>query len=204
MAAFHRRKKRDYPYPLLNGPYLTGATVGLVSASRVARHVLRLLQPFDCRILLYDPFLTQGEAQKLGVELVGLDSLFDRSDIVSVHAPSLPATDKMIGKEQLRKMRDGAVFINTSRGSVLDHDALLEECRDGRISAALDVTTPEPLPADSPFWDLPNVMLIPHLSGAGREGYWRIGDGILTALRRSLAGLPFEGQVAVENWELLA
>jgi phosphoglycerate dehydrogenase-like enzyme len=204
IAAFHRNKRRDYDYPLLNGPYLTGATVGLVSASKVARHVLRLLRPFDCRILLYDPFLTPDEAAELNVELVTLDTLFAESDIVSLHAPSLPATEKMIGAAQLQKLRDGGLLINTARGSVLDHDALLQECRSGRLRAALDVTQPEPLPADSLFWELPNVMLIPHLAGAGREGYWRIGDGVLNALRNCFAGRSFEGQVSLEQWETLA
>jgi phosphoglycerate dehydrogenase-like enzyme len=204
IAAFHRNKKRDYDYPPLNGPYLTGATVGLVSASKVAHHVLRLLQPFGCRILIYDPFLSPEAARARGAELVELDALFEQSDIVSLHAPSLPATEKMIGAAQLQKLRDGGVLINTSRGSVLDHDALLQECRNGRLLVALDVTWPEPLPAGSEFWELPNVMLIPHLSGAGYEGYLRIGDGVLNALRNCFVGLPFEGAVPLEKWDTLA
>jgi hypothetical protein len=127
---------------------------------------LRVLQPFDCKILLYDPFLTPQAARGLGAELVGLDAIFERSDIVSVHAPALPDTRHLIGAAQLRKLRDGAAFINTARGDVLDHDALLQECRTGRIVAALDVTSPEPLPPESELWTLPNVILTPHIGHA--------------------------------------
>ena len=112
--------------------------------------------------------------------------LFERSDIVSLHAPNLPATQKMIGAAQLAKLRDGACFINTSRGSVVDHDALLAECKSGRIIAALDVTEPEPLPPDSEFWNLPNVILTPHIAGQGQAGYRGIGQGALASPARLL------------------
>lgn len=203
MAAFreHRGRGGDVPG---NGQYLMGATVGLVSASKVARHVVRLLQPFECKILMYDPFLTTEAARGLGVELVGLDDIFKRSDIVSLHAPALPQTEKMIGAAQLKQLRDGATFINNSRGTVLDHDALLAECQTGRIVAVLDVTTPEPLPPDSEFWQLPNVMLTPHIAGAGAAGYFRIGETAFHALRDCFAGRPVAGAAPLDRWDILA
>jgi phosphoglycerate dehydrogenase-like enzyme len=202
IEAFGRLGQRSREIPR-NGQFLSGATVGIVSASKVARHVLRLLQPFGCEILLYDPFITPEMARGLGVELVKLDDLFKRSDMVSVHAPVLPATEKMIGAAQLKKMKDGALLINTSHGSVLDHDALLKECRKGRITAALDVTDPEPLPTDSEFWNLPNVVLTPHLARDGYAGYFRIGDNTLQALRDCFNGRPVAGAVPLENWDIL-
>jgi len=202
-AAFSEKKRGGADFSR-NAQFLTGATVGLVSASLVGRHVLRVLQPFECRILIYDPFLSPEAARSLGAELTDLDTLFERSDIVSLHAPKLPATDNMIGAAQLAKLRDGGVFVNTSRGSVVDHDALLAECRTGRIVAALDVTEPEPLPPDSEFWTLPNVILLPHIAGQGRAGYQRVGEMALRAMRDCFAGRPVAGAVALDRWETIA
>ncbi|MDF2441296.1 MAG: hypothetical protein JWN98_2280 [Abditibacteriota bacterium] len=200
---FGEQRKRNAAWPN-NSQFLTGATVGLVSASKVARHVIRVLQPFNCRILVFDPFLSREAARTLGVEKCELNELFQRSDIVSLHAPKLPQTKGMIGAAQLALLRDGATFINTSRGDVVDHEALLAECRSGRIVAALDVTEPEPLPAESPFWKLPNVLLTPHVAGAGREGYFRLGDATLQALRDVRANRPLAGAAPLQNWETLA
>lgn len=201
----HYRSTRQWSEDLpRNGQFLSGATVGLVSASKVARHVIRLLQPFDCEILVFDPFLTDSEARHLGVSSTQLDELCERSDIISVHAPSLPTTKKLLGAAQFKLMRDGVTFVNTSRGAVVDGDALLEECRSGRILAALDVTKPEPLPADSPLWNLPNVMLTPHLAGEGYAGYFRIGEATLEALRDVFAGRAVAGRVPLDKWDILA
>lgn len=203
IAYYHNARRWSDDLPR-NGQFLSGATVGLVSASKVARHVVRLLQPFGCEILVFDPFLTDEEARRLGVSSTRLDELCERSDIISVHAPSIPATKKLIGAAQFRKMRDGVTFINTSRGAVIDNDALIEECRSGRLIAALDVTQPEPLSADSPLWSLTNVMLTPHLAGEGYAGYFRIGEATLEALRDGFAGRNVAGRVPLDKWEILA
>jgi phosphoglycerate dehydrogenase-like enzyme len=184
--------------------YLRGATVGLVSASTVGREVIRLLRPFDVRVLVHDPFLSDRDAGRLDVEKVELDTLFARSDIVSLHAPSIPATRHMVGAAQLARLRDGALLINSSRGSVLDHDALLQEARTGRIRVVLDVTEPEPLPADHPLRRLPNVYLTPHTSGGGAYGYLKIGDWTLEALEAFFADRPVTGAVDWSRYELLA
>ena len=205
-AAFHNQKRggdllADYPR---TAPGLLGSTVGLVSASMVGRQVLRVLQAFECSILLYDPLISPEAARLLGAQKVGLDELFKRSDIVSLHAPNLPATQKMIGPKQLSLLRDGACLINTSRGGVIDHEALLTECQSGRIVVALDVTEPEPLPPDSPFWHLPNVILTPHIAGKGQFGYRGIGQGAFQALQDCFAGRPVAGAVPLERYEFVA
>ena len=202
-AAFRTQKRGSGDLPRA-AQGLLGATVGLVSASMVGRQVMRVLQPFDCEILLFDPLISSTAARQLGARKVELDELFERSDIVSLHAPNLPATQKMIGAAQLAKLRDGASFINTSRGSVLDHEALLKECKSGRIIAALDVTEPEPLPANSEFWNLPNVILTPHIAGKGKAGYHGIGQGALDALRDCFAKRPVAGAVPLERYEFVA
>ena len=187
-----------------NGQYLMGATLGIVSASAVGREVIRLLEPWDLTILCYDPYLTEAEAEKLGVQKVGLDELFGRSDLISLHAPKVPETTSMIGSKQLKLMKDGATLVNTARGSVIDHDALLREAQTGRILVCLDVTEPEPLPPDSPFRALRNVLITPHQSGAGYYGYLKIGEQTLQALRDKFAGRPVYGAVDYSRWEQLA
>jgi phosphoglycerate dehydrogenase-like enzyme len=199
-----RHSLRGEPAVPHSGRYLRGAVVGLVSASKVGREVIRLLQPFDVTLLVHDPYLSEADAQSLGVTRVPLDELFERSEIVSLHAPSIPETRHMIGAAQLRRLRDGALFINTSRGSVLDHDSLLTEARAARIRIVLDVTEPEPLPIDHPLRALPNVYLTPHVSGAGAYGYHRIGETTLQALRDGLAGRPVVGAVPLDVYERLA
>ena len=184
--------------------HLFGAVVGIVGASDVAREVLRLLGPFRVHVFLYDPYLNGQDAENLNVEKVDLDYLFERSDIISLHAPSCPETDHMVGLAQLARMRDGALLINTARGSLIDHSALIEEAGTGRIRVALDVTTPEPLPSDSPLRKMANVIITPHLAGQGRYGHERIGAATLQALEDFFSGKPVRGAVDHARWERLA
>lgn len=188
----------------INGQYLTGSVVGIVSASKVGRFVIELLKPFRVETLVYDPYLSEWEAGKLGVHKAELDDLFARSDFVTIHAPSLPQTRHMIGSKQLKLMRDGAVLINTSRGSVIDHEALYEEAKTGRILVALDVTDPEPLPVDSPLRKLPNVIITPHISGTGFYGYHLIGTSTLKALEDFFAKRPVEGAIDFSKYDIIA
>jgi phosphoglycerate dehydrogenase-like enzyme len=192
------------PAPSASGQFLRGATVGLVSASVVGREVIRLLQPFDVRVLVYDPHLAAADAAALGVEPRPLDELLRESDFVSLHAPALPATRHLIGRSQLRLLRDDALLLNTARGSVLDHDALLDEARSGRIRVVLDVTDPEPLPGDHPLRRLPNVYITPHVSGSGAYGYYRIGETTTRAVEDCFAGRPVAGAVDLTRWEVIA
>ncbi|MDH7569858.1 MAG: NAD(P)-dependent oxidoreductase, partial [Armatimonadota bacterium] len=133
-----------------------------------------------------------------------LDELFERSDYVTVHAPMLPETEKMIGRSQLQRMKLGAVMVNTSRGRVIDSEALLEVLRAGRIYALLDVTDPEPLPADSPFRQLPNCFITPHISGAGHYGYFQIGATTRQAIEDLFAGRTPKGLVPLEIYSRIA
>jgi len=162
---------------------INGSIIGIVGASTVGREVIRLLKPFDCRILVYDPYLSEEEARELGVEKTSLEDLFKKSDFVSVHAPLTEETVHMIRREHFKLLKDGAVFINTSRGKIIDQEALLEECKTGRILVALDVTDPEPLPRDSPLRRLKNVIITPHVAGNGYYGAKKIGE--MTLIRHN-------------------
>jgi phosphoglycerate dehydrogenase-like enzyme len=182
-AAANRTAQAPAPADLKE---LGEATVGIVSASMVGRRVIALLAPFRPRVLVYDPFLTPGDAAKLGVvHEPDLVALCAASDVVSLHAPAIPATTGMIGARHLQAMRDDAVFINSARGACVDEAALCAELAKGRLFAFIDVTEPEPAALDSPLRTLPNVFLTSHITGAG---YFKVGRQAVADIAAYLEG----------------
>lgn len=179
-------------------------TVGIVGASRVGRRVIELLPPFELRVLVADPYLTEEEAMLLGAERVELDDLLRRSDVVSLHAPALPETRHMLDRRRLALMPDGATLINTARGSLVDHQALIDELTSGRIDAVIDTTEPDVLPPDSPLYDLPNVFLTPHIAGSMGTETWRMADLALDEIERYARGEPLEHLVRREDLDRIA
>lgn len=168
---------------------LKGSVIGLVGASHVGRLVLDILKPTDATSLLYDPFCSSDEARGLGAEKVDdLDDLIRRSDVISIHAPSLPETRHMFNADNLALMKDNAVLINTARGALVDEEALVEVLRTRPVFAFIDVTDPEPPAADSPLRTLPNVLLTPHLAGSISGGVARLGEYAVEEVRRFLQG----------------
>lgn len=183
IAAYRERGVWRDPNLPTNFPTINGSTIGIIGASRVGREVIRLLRAYrDVRLLLYDPYVTKEEARALGAELTDLETLFAQSDFVSLHAPLTPQTVGMIGKRHFELMKDGAIFINTARGKLVDTEALLWALQTRPIAAVLDVTDPEPLPSNHPLRFLPNCYITPHLAGAGVYGYYQIGEMTLEAL----------------------
>lgn len=183
---------------------LLGCTVGVLGASRIGRLVLDRLRAFEVTPLLNDPYVTTDEARRLDVELVDLDTLCRRSDLLTVHAPALPETRHLIDARRLSLLRDGAVVVNTARGSLVDTDALTRECATGRISAVLDVTDPEPMPADHPLLSMPNVFVTPHLAGAQGRELRRLGEFATAEVGRLLRGEPLHGNVQAHQLALHA
>ncbi|MEV3936651.1 hydroxyacid dehydrogenase [Glycomyces sp. NPDC049804] len=175
-----------------------GLRVGLIGASAIGRRVAELLRPFDVDVLLADPYVSEEDAAALGTRLVGLDRLVTEAHVVSVHAPDLPETRHLIDAARLAAMKDGTVLVNTSRGRLVDTDALVAELRTGRLSAVLDVTHPEPPPADSPLFDLPNVFMTPHVAGSQGNELARMGQCIVEEAERLAAGLPLAHRVDPE------
>lgn len=163
-------------------------TVGIIGASHIGLKTIELLQSYDLHILLYDPYATREQARALGVELVGLDELMARSDVASLHAPALPSTREMIDARRLALLRDGATFINTARGSIVDEAALTRELVSGRIRAVIDVTEPDLLDAASPLYELPNVLLTPHIAGAVGAERERLGTLVVNEVERFSRG----------------
>ncbi|GHI85694.1 hydroxyacid dehydrogenase [Streptomyces xanthophaeus] len=179
-------------------------TVGIVGASRIGRRVIELLRPYDLEPVLYDPYVSVAEAAGLGVRKLGLDELCATSDVVSLHAPELPETRRLIDRRRLALMRDGATLINTARGSLVDGAAVTEELVSGRLHAVIDVTDPEVLSADSPLYDLPNVLLTPHVAGSLGNELHRMADSAVDEIARYAAGLPFVHAVRREELRRIA
>jgi len=178
--------------------------VGLVGASAVGRAVIERLRPFDLQILVADPYLDAAAACELGVELVELDALLSRADVVSLHAPALPQTHHLLDARRLALLRDGATLINTARGALVDHDALQRELLSGRIDAVIDTTEPEVLPPDSPLYDLPNVFLTPHVAGAMGSETQRLAALAIDEIERFARGEPFRHAVVHSDLPRLA
>jgi phosphoglycerate dehydrogenase-like enzyme len=168
---------------------LYGKKVGIVGASHVGRHTIDLLRPFGPQILLYDPYVSAEQASLLGATKVELDDLLRQADVVSLHAPAKPETHHMLNAERLARIKDGALLVNTARGSLVDEAALVDELRKGRFFAFLDVTDPEPPAADSPLRRLENVVVTPHLAGC-IEDCGRLGEMAVEELRRHFSGEP--------------
>jgi phosphoglycerate dehydrogenase-like enzyme len=185
-----RQTREQKRFPGRDGaPGAYGSTVGLVSLGMIGRTVLKLLKPFDLKVLAYDPFLTGCEAERLGVERVSLDELFSRSDAVSVHTPWLPETEDMIGGEHLGKMKQGASFINTARGQIVRERDLIEVAmRRPDLQFVLDVTAKEPPDAQSPLYTLANVVLTPHIAGSVGKECRRLGRYMVEELGRFVRG----------------
>jgi phosphoglycerate dehydrogenase-like enzyme len=190
------RAERNHPgWGLVPGIGNHGRRVGVIGASRIGRRVIDLLRPFDLRVSLTDPYVDEVGAAALGVPLLPLDDLLRTSDIVTVHAPDTPETHRLLGRRELALMPEGAVLINTARGALVDHDALTGELRSGRLSAILDVTDPEPLPADHPLWTLPNCFITPHTAGGSADEFSRLAQHFLDNLRRFERGEPLRDRV---------
>jgi len=179
-------------------------TIGLIGASRIGRRVAALLQTLDVDVLLADPFVTPTDPVCDHVGLVDLDQLLRRSDVVSIHAPSLPSTRNMVGARELRLMPDGATLINTARGALVDEAALIAELRTGRIRAVIDVTEPEIPPHGSPLYDLPNVFLTPHVAGAAGTERLRLGLMAVEEIERFVAGQPMRYAIEPAHLERIA
>ncbi|MCS0636632.1 hydroxyacid dehydrogenase [Streptomyces sp. LP05-1] len=193
--AYRERRGRLDTLALLAGAGNHRGTVGVVGASRIGRRVIELLRPYDLRLLLHDPYVSGAEARRLGVRPVDLATLARSSEVVTLHAPGLPETRHLFDRELLALLPDGATLVNTARGCLVDTGALTAELVAGRLSAVLDVTEPEVLPAGSPLYDLPNVLLTPHIAGSLGNELPRLAQAALDELERYARGLPYADPV---------
>ena len=189
--------------------HLYGQTLGLVSFGNIARAMARISAGFEFRMLAYDPFVSQKEADQHGVTMVDKETLFKESDFVSSHAPHTPGTYHLIGKEDFRNMKPTAYFINTGRGKVVDERYLVQALQEGWIAGAgLDVLEEEPARPDNPLLDMDNVVTTPHMASASDRGAIERRKKAASQLVTILSGQwPVDGLVnpeviplAVQKW----
>ena len=158
------------------GGELAGNRVGVIGAGYTGRAVIRRLLALEAQVWLCDPYVSDESAAALGARKVPLETLMRECPIVTLQVPATAETYRMIGAEQLSWLSDGAIFINTARAHLIDEAALLAELQTGRISAALDVFDQEPLPDDSPFRGLDNLIMTPHIAAVTQQAYKRQGE----------------------------
>lgn len=187
-----RTHRADWSYRRRRGE-LSGVdrTVVLVGHSRVGARVCALLTGLDlARVLVVDPVVDPAAVRAAGAQPATLAEALPQADVLSLHAPALPSTRHLIGAAELAALPRHATLVNTARGSLVDTDALAAACADGRLHAILDVTEPEPLPADSPLYELPNVLITPHVAGSLDSETRRMAGAALDELERYATGRP--------------
>jgi len=199
-----REKQWFRPEGVAPARELNGKKVGIIGASLIGREVIRYIKPWDVELFIADPYISDEGADALGAKKVSLEWLMAECDVISLHAPSNESTRGMITREHLQTIREDAVFINTARGAIVNHEALLEELRTGRFSAALDVTDPEPLPQGHEMYSLPNVVFTPHISGGTPEMVRRQGEAAVRNLELFFSGERPERLVTAEMMEFIA
>lgn len=180
-------------------------TIGVVGCGFAGSHYIELLRPFGVDILAYDPGVSKEKLARLGAKKVDLETLLRNSDVVSLHAPSIPSTYHMLNKDTLALMKERAVLINTARGSLIDEAALIETLQSGRLKyACLDVTDPEPPKAENPLRGIANCIMTPHLAGLANNGKLKIGVHVAEEIGRFVRDEALIGEVAEEMLATIA
>jgi D-3-phosphoglycerate dehydrogenase len=175
------------------GRELAGRKIGLVGLGDIARRTARKLAAFDCRVFAFDPAADAGTAESLGVRLVGLDKLLKSCDVLSLHVPATAETRGMVDEAFLRRMKTGAVLVNTARGALVDEPALVAALDSGHLAAAaVDVYRTEPVSPGDTLLGHPKIITTPHTAAETEETYARVGLAtariVLDALTLSAAG----------------
>lgn len=168
---------------------LRDMTVGLVAFGRIGREVAARLRPFQCRVVVFDPVVEASVIQAAGCCPMGWDELLTTSDVLSLHCPSTPKTRGMINRDTLARMKKGALFVNASRGDLVVTEDLVAALRNGPvIAAALDVTSPEPLPKDSPLFTMSNVIISPHIASLSAKSLNNLRTSVANTVAKALKG----------------
>ena len=171
-----------------SGTEIFGKTVGVVGLGRIGQLVAQRLAAFGAHIVAYDPYVSSARAGQLGIELLTLDELLARADFISVHLPKTKETAGLLGKDNLAKTKPGVIIVNAARGGLIDEQALADAITSGHVRAAgLDVFATEPC-TDSPLFELPQVVVTPHLGASTAEAQDRAGTDVAASVQLALAG----------------
>ena len=174
------------------GRELSEMTVGVIGYGQIGSRVVKLLKAFGCRILVADPYVQISAQDRAdGIEHVGLDTVLAQADVITLHSRVTAETTRFIGAEQFAAMKPGTLFVNTARGPMVDYDALYQALLSGHLGGAmLETFAVEPVPADWPLLQLPNVTITPHIAGASVKTITIAADGAAEEVRRYIAGEP--------------
>jgi len=187
-AADASLRSGEWKRSAFGGVELNGKTVGVVGLGKIGQLVAQRLAAFDTKIIAYDPYVAPVRAAQLGIELVSLEELLTRADAISIHLPKTAETLGLIGKEQLALTKPGVIIVNAARGGLVDEDALAEAVRNGHVGGAgIDVFATEPTTA-SPLFELPGVVVTPHLGASTREAQDRAGTDVARSVLLALRG----------------
>ncbi len=172
----------------LTGVEIDGKIAGIVGLGKIGQLVAQRLAAFGVSLIAYDPYVAPARAAQLGIELVSLDELLRRAELISIHLPKTPETLGLIGKDQLAVTRPGVIIVNAARGGLVDEDALAEAVRSGHVGGAgIDVYVTEPA-TSSPLFEIPQIVVTPHLGASTEEAQDRAGTDVARSVRLALAG----------------
>lgn len=174
---------------------LLDQTVGIISMGNISKRLIQMANPFRIKFKVFSTSPDMELAEKLGFTYADMNEIFSTCKIVSVHTASVPDTVHFVNGNHFRLMRDGAIFINTSRGPVINDEDLLEELNKGRISAVLDVYDKEPLPQDSPYLKLENVTLYPHIAGPTTDRKHQITEFLIEDAKEFFKSGKLENEI---------
>jgi len=199
LSILHRIRERDRmarkakwsERPKVLSERLTGKTVGIIGFGRIGRQVAMLLKPFKVRIVVYDPYISEEVVREFGVERVEeLDQLLKTSDIVTLHIPLTNETRHMIGWRELNMMKRNAILINTSRGAIVDEEALYKAVKSGRLkSAHIDVWSIEPVPKDNPMLKIRRIQLSLHQASWSTNFFTEAAEFCVENVLKTFRGL---------------
>ena len=176
----------DHTWPLIE---LAGKTMGIIGFGQIGQSVARIARAFGMNVITYSRSVR--EEGKLLAEYVSLDELFARSDVISLHCPLFPETKGLINAENIAKMKDGVIILNTSRGPVINEADLAEALNSGKVYVAgVDVVSSEPMQADNPLLSAKNCFITPHMAWMSREARTRLIDIAVNNIRAYRDGAP--------------
>ena len=170
---------------------LQGATFGVLGFGNIARSYVKYIKPLSGRVIAYDPYPNLEAAKELGVEMVSFDELMETADVISLHLPLMESTKNLVNADALKKVKPNLILINTSRGGIVDEDALYNALKENRMLAAgLDVYAREPLPADDKLQTLDNCILMPHNASFTKAAFRNMMTSVVSSLIAHINGEP--------------
>jgi D-3-phosphoglycerate dehydrogenase / 2-oxoglutarate reductase len=178
------------------GVQLYGKVLGIIGLGRIGAAVAKRLQSFEMKVLAYDPYISEEVARELKITMVEMDELLAQSDFITVHAGLTVDTKNMLDAAAIGRMKSGVRIVNCARGGLIDYDALVDALNSGHVAgAALDVYPEEPLAADSPLRDMPNVVVTPHIAASTVEAQRDVGTQIVAQVLSALRGQDYRNAI---------